>query len=131
MEYALKQLLLTDTSIANLVGTRINWVKSQQGAASPRIVLYRVSGVRDMHMQGPSGLVSSRVQGDCLGLTYDSAKSVARAVEARLSGFKGTRGAVRFDGCFLDNERDDDSYSDTPDKLFRTSLDFIIWHKEA
>lgn len=130
MESALVAHLLGSAGLATLVGTRINWVRAPQGALSPRIVLYRISGVRDMHMAGPSGLIASRVQVDCLGLTYDSAKSVARAVEARLSGFSGTR-AIRFDGCFLVNERDDFSDTDTPDKLFRTSLDFIIWHKEA
>jgi len=130
MESALVAHLLGSAGLVALVGTRINWVRAPQGSISPRIVLYRVSGVRDMHMQGPSGLVSSRVQVDCLGLTYDSAKCVARAVEERLSGFSGTR-AIRFDGCFLVNERDDFSDSDTPDKLFRSSLDFTIWHKEA
>lgn len=131
MEQALVAHLLASTGLAVLVGTRIHWVRAPQGTASPRIVLYRVSGVRDMHMQGPSGLIASRVQIDCMGLTYSSAKSVARAVEERLSGFSGSRGSVRFDGCFLVNERDDYFDGDTTDKLFRTSLDFIIWHKEA
>lgn len=128
MEGALKSFMLADAPIASLVGNRVNWARSPQGSASPRIVLYLVSGLRDMHMRGPSGLVSSRVQVDCLGLSYDSAKTVARAVETRLSGYQGTRGAIRFDGCFLIGERDDYFEADTTDKLFRTSLDFNIWY---
>lgn len=131
MEEALRSYLLEIEEIVALVGTRVHWVRSPQGSASPRIVLYRISGLRDMTMQGPSGLVASRVQVDCIGASYGSAKTVARAVEACVSGWSGIRSDVAFDGCFLIGERDDFEDADTPDKLFRTSLDFNIWHKEA
>jgi hypothetical protein len=98
---------------------------------SPRVVLYGITGVRDMRMDGPTGLVASRVQIDCLGTSYGSAKAVARAVEARLSGYSGTASGIVFQGCFLIGERDDFEDAETPDKLFRTSLDFNIWHKGA
>ena len=129
MEEALASYLLAGTALASLVGTRINWVRSPQGAASPRIVLYRISGLRDMSFRGPTSYVASRVQCDCIGTSYGSAKSVARALEARLSGYSGTTGGVRFEGAFLIAERDDFLDADTPDKLFRTSLDFNIWTK--
>lgn len=131
MEEALRSVMLEAADIAALVATRVHWVRSPQGSASPRIVLYRISGLRDMTMRGPSGLVASRVQVDCIGTSYGSAKAVARAVEARLSGFSGWSSGIRFDGCFLIGERDDFEDADTPDKLFRTSLDFNIWHKDA
>lgn len=130
MEEALRNYLLAGAGLSSLVASRIHWVRSPQGSASPRIVLYRISGVRDMVMSGPSGLVSSRVQADCIGTSYGSAKTVARAIEDRLSGYSGTAGAIEFQGCFLIGERDDFEDTDTPDKLFRTSLDFNIWHKE-
>lgn len=121
----------TDATLPSLVGTRIHWVRSPQGAALPRVVLYRISGVRDMHMAGPSGLIASRVQADCMGASYGSAKAVARAVEARLSGYSGTTGGITFQGAFLIGERDDYFDGETPDKIFRTSLDFNIWHTGA
>lgn len=80
-------------------------------------------------MLAPSGLVESRVQVDCYGLTYASSKTTARAVEVRMSGAKTTHSATVFDGAFLDAERDGYEDEASPDKLFRTSLDFIIWHK--
>ena len=129
MEEALVAYMLAGTSLAALVGTRINWVQSPQGSASPRIVLYKISGLRDMCMDGPTGFVSTRIQADCIGLTYASAKATARALEARISGYAGTTGGVRFEGIFLIGERDDFNDADTPDKLFRTSLDFNLWHK--
>lgn len=119
-----------EATLPALVGPRIHWVRSPQGAASPRIVLYKISGLRDMTLNsGPTGYVSSRVQCDCIGTSYGSAKAVARALEARLSGYSGTTGNVRFEGAFLVGERDDFFDTDTPDKLFRTSLDFNIWTK--
>lgn len=121
----------TVATIPSLVGTRIHWVLSPQKTAAPRIVLYRISGARDMQMNGPSGLIASRVQVDCIATGYASAKAVARAVEARLSGYAGTTGGIEFQGCFLIGERDDYEDTDTPDKLFRTSLDFTIWHTGA
>jgi hypothetical protein len=131
MEEVLRSVLLEAADVAALVGSRIHWVRSPQGSASPRIVLYRIDGLRDMTMQGPSGLVSSRVQVDCIGTTYGSAKGAARAVAARLNGFSGWPSGIRFEGCFLIGERDDFEDADTPDKLFRTSLDFNIWHQET
>lgn len=129
MEEALVAYLLAGSSLAALVGTRIHWVRSPQGTVSPRVVLYRISGLRDMRMAGPTGLVSSRVQCDCIGTTYGSAKATARALEARLSGYSGTTGGIVFQGAFLVGERDDFFDTDTPDKLFRTSLDFNLWTK--
>lgn len=119
----------SENTLPSLVDDRIHWVRSPQGSASPRIVLYRISGLRDMRMDGPTGLVASRVQADCFGLTYASAKAVARALEARLSGYAGATGGMVFQGAFLVGERDDFFDTDTPDKLFRTSLDFNIWTK--
>ena len=129
MEEALLAYLLAGTALAAVVGTRINWVQSPQGVLSPRIVLNKVSGLRDMCFRGPTGFVTTRVQCDCFSTTYLSAKAVARALEARLSGYSGTYNTINFQGAFLVNERDDFFDAETPDKLFRTSLDFNIWHK--
>lgn len=129
MEEALLAYMIAGTSLATAVGSRINWVRSPQGSLSPRIVLYRIAGLRDMSLRGPTGYVSSRVQADCIGTSYASAKTVARALEARISGYSGTTGGVRFEGVFLVAERDDFFDTDTPDKVFRTSLDFNLWHK--
>lgn len=132
MEEALLSYLLAASGITSLVGTRINWVRSPQGAVSPRVVLTRISGLRDMTLNnGATGYVTSRIQVDCIGTSYGSAKTVARAIEARLSGYSGTTGGIRFLGCFLIGERDDFFDTDTPDKVFRTAIDFNIWHKGA
>ena len=131
MEEALVAFLLADTALTALLGTNIYWMQKPQGVSTPVLVLTRISGTRDMQMLGPSGLVESRVQCDCDGLTYASAKNTARALRNRLSGFKGTQGVMTFHGCFLEAERDTFEDALTTDKIFRTSLDFMIWHKET
>lgn len=135
MEEALTLLLTADAGVRTLVRsqgvTRVNWVTAPQGVARPNIVLQRISGVRDTPMDGPSGLIETLVQVDCYGLTYASAKGVARAVEAVLSGYSGTSDAEYFGGIFLVNERDGYEDEASPDKLFRVSMDFRIWHNGA
>jgi hypothetical protein len=129
MEAALIAKLLAATGVTALVSTRINWSRRPQGAALPCIVLHRVSGLPDVHHAGASGLVVSRVQVDCWGASYGSAKAVARAVETAITAQTFTQGATRFDVILIDSERDDSTDETTP--LFRTSLDLMVHHANA
>jgi len=88
-----------------------------------------VSGTPDVHHAGASGLVVSRVQVDCWGASYGSAKAVARAVEAAITAQTFTQGATRFDVILIDSERDDSTDETTP--LFRTSLDLMVHSANA
>lgn len=132
MENALATYLLAQASIQALVGDRIYWVQIPQGSTRPYIILSVVSSVPDVVFQGATGLVQSRVQFDCWGEDYYSAKNVARALDTLLNGRKLTTpgtGGIRFEGFFIEAERDGHDDVEAPDDLFRTSLDFIIWHK--
>jgi len=129
MEAALIAKLLASLGVTALVSTRINWSRRPQGSALPAVVLHRVSGLPDVHHGGTSGLVVSRVQVDCWGASYGSAKGVARAVETALTAQRFTQGAVRFDVILIDSERDDSTDETTP--LFRTSLDLMVHHANA
>jgi hypothetical protein len=129
MEAALIAKLLATAGITALVSTRINWSRRPQGAALPAIVLHRIDGTPDVHHAGASGLVVSRVQVDCWGASYGSAKAVARAVETAITAQTFTQGATRFDVILIDSERDDSTDETTP--LFRTSLDLMVHHANA
>lgn len=134
MESDLTAILLADSGLTALVKTgtaaaRIYWVEAPQGVAKPYVLLQRISGLRDTPMEGPTGFVESRLQVDCYGLTYATTKATAQAVGAALSGLTTTQGTTEFQGFFLDAERDGFEADATPDKLFRTSLDFIVFHK--
>jgi hypothetical protein len=133
MEEALIALLLAYAPLTALIGTspnaRLYWVRAAQGAAKPYVTLQIISRIPDMTHAGANGLNTARLQVDCYGLTYLNAKSAARAVETRLSGYRGTSSGIIFDGIFKDSERDQYESDDSTDKLFRVSMDFIIWHK--
>lgn len=107
MQEALTALLLADTAIAALTGDgdRIYWNVGEQGKPDPMAILYLISGVPDYHMQGPSGLVESRVQIDCRAGTAADALALARAIEAKLSGYRGVQGTIKFMGIFKQSER--------------------------
>lgn len=129
MEAALITKLLASAGITALVGQRINWSRRPQGETLPAVVLHRIDGGRDYHTQGASGLVESRVQVDCWGSSYGSAKAVARQVEAAVSGARFTQGAIRFDAILILDERDSTFDETTP--IFRTSIDLAVHHASA
>ena len=125
METALLAKLLATAGVTALVSTRINWARRPQGEPLPCIVLHRIDGSPDVHHGGASGLLDSRVQVDCWGASYKTAKAIARAVEAAVTAQTFTQGAVRFDVILLVDERDS-TFDEKPDTLFRTSLDLTV-----
>jgi hypothetical protein len=129
MEELLSSTLLADSPLYNLVSNRITWNTRPQLSAVPAIVLTKVSSIRDYHMAGSSGLVTTRVQVDCWALTFASAVAVARAVRVALSGSTFSDSGVEVQGAFLDGERHFFEEA-TAERFHRVSLDFEIWHSE-
>lgn len=129
MEEALRAILASDAGVAALVSSRVYWGLAPQSVTGDFLALYVVSGNRDYHMGGASGLRETRVQVDCWASSYGAAKTIARAVESAISGFSGSQSGKAFRGAFINSERDDNE-SDTADTAsrYRTSLDLIIWH---
>lgn len=131
MEEAFIALLLADSSLDAQVGNRIYWARRpQEIPAMPAIVLFRITGDRDNHMTAASGLVFSRVQCDCYGETYASAKQTARALRDIVNGYNASSGGTDFQGIFIDSERDTNETEADGRHLFRTSIDLDIWHDE-
>lgn len=131
MEEALIALILDDGGVTHLMGTSVWWGRAPQASTTyPRVVLRKVSGIPDYHLQGPSGLEMSRVQVDCYGATYTSAKASARAVRAVLSGYRGAVSGRRLQGGFIGAERDLPNEEDASgaQNLFAVSFDVTIWH---
>lgn len=121
------ETLLTDL-LASLAGGKRFWLRAPQGIKPPYAVMQRITGIRDNHFQGPSGLVESRVQIDLYDKTYDGVAVMARSVVSSLSG----RRIGIIQAIFVDSERDLPA-ADAGDvkQLFRKSLDIIIHHKES
>jgi hypothetical protein len=128
MEESLRTLLLTGPGVP----PRVYWLQRTQGGALPDIILTRISGIPDLHMQGPSGLTASRVQADIWAESYATAKSASRALVALLSGYSGTVGNTRFQLITIDGERDSfDAGSNDAQRFYRVSIDLMIHHHEV
>lgn len=128
MEARLISTILADARVALVVGSRVYPISAPQGSPLPRITIHKISGVRFYHTQGQTDLVESRVQVDCWGRSFGEAKEVARAVIACLSGYRDSF----FSGVFIDGERDFyDAPPNTSERVYRTSVDFILWHREG
>jgi hypothetical protein len=121
MEEALRALLRGNPAVAALVGTRVDWGMRPQGSSLPAICLTVISDApvnRTLDGPGPS---QARVQVDCFGATYASAKTVARAVRRALDGRKDQT----FLGIFIAGARDlpdDDGVS----TVHNVSMDFFV-----
>ena len=111
-------------------GTRVYPGARPQGSALPALVFNRIDGAPLYADDGEVGLAQARVQIDCWAATYTAAKQLARAVKASLSGFVGEAGGVDFPSILIDAERDlREGGSNAAEYLFRTSIDFIVWHR--
>jgi hypothetical protein len=129
VEEDLRSRLIAEAAVLALVGTRVSWVDRPQGSALPAITLQMISPGRIYTHGGANDLADSRVQIDCWGDSYGAARGVARAVLAAMEAGV-TQGNTDFARAFLDGERDmpaEDLAGGV--KVFRTSMDFIIWHQ--
>lgn len=137
MEADLQTIIVDDEQIKALVpagNVRINFVP--QGAPSPAIAIYRISGGPGYTFDGPDGLTDSRVQIDVRGADragnegsgYAQAYPVAERLRALLSGYRGIVGNTNFRLITILSER---QRSEKPgSEVFHTfSLDFQVWHR--
>lgn len=129
--------LTANAGVAALVGPRVYPVRLPTNVTLPAVSYQRISSTRLHSHQGASGLAHPRLQVDCWGRSYSSARGVATAVRKALDGYRGAFGGggnqVPIGGVFLDNEMDvpeeiDEDEDDVP--LYHIALDFMIWHDE-
>lgn len=130
MEVALRALLAAYAPLTALVGTRIVWNEIPQGSGDPNVSLFNIVPGTSYTFSGPSSLRGALVQINVRALTFASAVAVRDAIEARLSGFKGTQGSIEFGGIFL---RDVRSSTEKPSTtLYHTfQLDYEVWWRPA
>ena len=104
MQVEFRALLLAYGPLAALVGARIDWGVSAQGAKMPRVTLQLIGdNGQGYTFEGGDGLFEGRVQVGCYGENYGEAAAVAGAVKALLDGYR----ADGFRGVFCVSERDE------------------------
>lgn len=128
MEEDLRSLILGATGAPE----RVFYVVRQQGSSLPAVVLTRISAVPSYTMEGPDGLIRSRVQVDAFDTTWLGAKTVLRTVSNIVNGASGVVGDTDFQLIQIDGERDFyDAGSNDAEKIFRISMDLMIIHRSA
>jgi hypothetical protein len=130
VQLILPNFLLASGDIASRVGNRVFWDELPQGMGYPAIILLLISQPGSYHHQGVSALTRARVQFDCRAATADDARQLLAALDACLSGYKGTYDGVRFEGAFKEGHRTSfDMVGET--RWFQASTDYLIWWQPA
>lgn len=125
MEEAFRAYLLATSSVTDICGTRINPVDHPQGLALPAIVYHVASDNVELTLvNGPDGLSQGRVQVDCYGHTYASAKILSRAVRAALDGYRG--GSFRMISHTGTRDKREGG-SNEADRPYRVQMDFLTY----
>lgn len=129
IEADLRQHLINDTDVNNIVDSRIYPLRLPQGFELPAISYQRVSGDRAKDItNGSIGHAQPRIQVDCWTENYGKLKDLAEAVQLALDGFQGKLGG----GDYVQHvsmESETESYEDETE-ILRISLDFVIYHNE-
>jgi hypothetical protein len=126
IEKAIRSVLVADSAV-KAITTRCYPATLPQDPTYPLILFSKVTGNRDHHLQGPSGLAHPRFQVEAWALTYDAAKALANAIRVALDGYAGTQGTVVIRSIIMDSERD--FYEDAV-SCHRVVMDFFTWHEE-
>jgi Protein of unknown function (DUF3168) len=130
MEKGLTTKLLATSGVTALVSDRVYPGRRPQASPLPAITLSTISGGPVYTNDGETGLATARVQIDCWGSTWTSAKEVARAVTAALSAFFGESDGTTFQYVLLDSEREfSEGGSNNAEYLYRRDLDFTVWYE--
>lgn len=133
MEGALRARALEDEDLAALIDERASWELRPQGEGYPAITFQVISNPRDQHMKGFQTLERTRVQADVWALNYADKKAVTEALIAALVP-AGVFHGVRFNRALIASDADRPAGGSTEDgqpPIFRRSVDFIIWHRQA
>lgn len=134
IEIAVHDILAGASRVTDLVATRIYPDVLPQAPRYPAIVYSLVSGVSDYAQDGPTDLARSRVQVDCFAADKLGVITLRSAVMNALSGYRGTIGspAISIQGVFALNQASNwgDGMAPTGPDVYRTIIDFDIWHQE-
>lgn len=115
-------LLAASPAFVTLCGTRIFPLRAKQDAALPRVVYGEVDRIPINDLNGRTGLTKFRVQFDCYAERYLDAHSVAQTIHTVFDS--------RNDNPCSSFVVGRDLYDDESE-LYRVSLDFLFWFREA
>lgn len=116
---AIRALLLSDTNVTALVGTRIYPVHMPLNAVVPNITIHEISGPEDY----VTGHGYPRYQISCWSETFTEATTIKNAVKAGLNRFKGVVYGLNIQNISL---LDCEDLYEPESKLYHIPIDFQI-----
>lgn len=123
LEQILYAYLMSVAGLVALIADRLYPSDAPQGIAGAYVVYRRISGPRTYDFDGPSGLVTARMQFSVLAPSYLQAKAVAEQLRLALEDFADDTVIV----CRMLNEID--TY-ESETRLHHVIVDFGVTYKE-
>jgi hypothetical protein len=136
--YAVRSFILGDAAIAALIGTRFYPIKAPQNATYPLVTMQKIVEVRYPHLRGSGGMSAPRYQIDAWtresGAAFTAAQTLAEAIRQRIDGVHRVLSgpgspATAYRVKFAFDDQRDLFESDTSGGYYRTSTDYVIWHR--
>ena len=125
-------ILANDAGVSALVSNRINPLRLPQGSAFPAVVYSEVSINATPTKDSNSRLDFTRVQIDCLALTYEDASELADAVRDALNVVTpGEYNGVNVFYIEFDNEQEFVDDAANFDGVVQVSQDYILSYSYA
>lgn len=101
-----RTFLLADATIAGLTSVvALNHVP--QFDEAPYVWFGRISSREEVDLGGEGGIVDTAFAVECVATDVATAVSLGEAVRARCNGWRGTMGATRVQGMFVEDAADD------------------------
>ena len=120
---AVAQRLMTEAGTFALIGTRVYPGILPQDETLPAVAYTRISAIEDLAADGPTGLLTVRVQIDAYAADYDASRAVGDAIRAALHGWQDDASGVQF--CALIPPGEQDLREDEAQSS-RVSADYLV-----
>jgi hypothetical protein len=117
----------TQSSVTDLVSTRIYPTVLPQASTLPAITITQIDDLRNGTFAGPDGLPGTLLQLDLWGSTKASVNALYEAVRAALDGMTGTAGDENVQSSSIESVSE--TYEDSA-KLHRIQVDLRVWWDE-
>ena len=134
LEKGLRAILIAEGTVNGLVASRIYPQRRPTGSSLPALTYQTVYQEITEALAEQAGLRRSRVSIECTDDTYGDTKTLRNAVTAALVDYNGTISGEIIDSIRLEAAVDlaeDLEPASGSVGVFRTILDFIVFHKSS
>jgi hypothetical protein len=105
-EAAIRNVLVTNATVAGIVGTRVYPVVAPVEAVLPFVTWRRMSVQRQQSLSGPIGVPTVMLAVDLFATTYEGVREMSDAIRSALDGWGGTFENTIVSNVSLENESD-------------------------